>query len=136
MRPGTTTRTSPGRENARRADAENDDATVGVVDDVGVDAGVRDEASGQPREQGLAALRLLLVGIEGRPDDGAGGVVDAEQQLAAVLAVQGSFVGERGEILAEFFRSDVVALPLAPFGLGRQRAQAVDELDRRTSGHA
>ncbi len=107
-----------------------------MVDDQWVDAGVGNEARGEPGQQALVALRLLLVGVEGGADDGVGGVVDAEQQVAAVLAVEGGFVGEGGEVLAEFLRGDVVALPLAPFGLGRQGAEAVDEVDEVGAGHS
>jgi hypothetical protein len=125
---------------ARGADHEHDDAAIGMVDDQRFDAGVRNEASAEPRQQVLVALRLLLVGVERGAYDGVGGVVDAEQQIAAVLPLKRGSVREGGEVLAdllaEILRGDVVALPLAPLGLGRHRAQAVDEGDELRGGHS
>jgi hypothetical protein len=106
-----------------------------VIDGQYVDTGIGDEARGEPRQEALVALRLLLVRIEGRADDIARRVVDAEQQVAVVLAVQRRFVRERGEVLAELVGSDVVALPLALLRFGRHRTQPIDEMHLRR-GHS
>lgn len=69
---------------------------------------------GQPGQQILIALCFGGVGIEAGSDYAVTGILDAKDQIAAGLILQGGFIGQGGEVFTDLLGISIVMLELKP----------------------
>ena len=117
------------------ADGQQHNAPSRVIHDPRFHSRVRLQLGTQPREQILVSFPLEGIGIETGAHHLVRRVVDAEHQVAASLTAQAGLVRERRQILADLVGIGLVPLELQPLGLGRERAQFIDECDEIVRFH-